>query len=116
VGVLSAVGGFEIAMMAGFLLGAHQARLPVVIDGFICGSAVLVARAIQPAVMDSLIFSHVSAEPAHRRMLEALGVRPLFDLDMRLGEGTAAALAIGLLESALALYNEMATFAEAGVG
>jgi nicotinate-nucleotide--dimethylbenzimidazole phosphoribosyltransferase len=115
VGTLSTVGGFEIAMMAGFLLGAHDQGLPVVIDGFICGSAVLAARAIDPAVIGSLIFSHVSAEPAHRRMLNALAVRPLFDLDMRLGEGTAAALTIALLENALALYNEMATFGEAGV-
>lgn len=115
IGALAAVGGFEIAMMAGFLLGASSHRLPVVIDGFICCSAVLAARAIDPRVMECLIFSHISAEPAHRRMLEALGARPLFDLGMRLGEGTAAALAIGVLEDALALYNGMATFAEAQV-
>jgi len=115
VGTLAAVGGFEIAMMAGFLLGAGSHRLPVVVDGFICGSAVLAARAINPQILRCLIFSHVSAEPAHRRMLEFLGVRPLFELEMRLGEATAAALAIGLLENALALYNEMATFAQAQV-
>jgi nicotinate-nucleotide--dimethylbenzimidazole phosphoribosyltransferase len=76
---------------------------------------VLAARALNPEVMPCLIFSHASAEPAHARMLEFLGVRPLFDLEMRLGEGTGAALAIGLLESALALYKEMATFTGAEV-
>ncbi len=115
VGTLAAVGGIEIAMMAGFLLGAASHRLPVIIDGFICCSAVLAARAIDPQIMRCLIFAHVSAEPAHRILLEFLGVRPLLDLAMYLGEGSAAALAIGLLEDALALYREMATFAEAQV-
>jgi nicotinate-nucleotide--dimethylbenzimidazole phosphoribosyltransferase len=114
-GTLAALGGFEIAMMAGFLLGAGRQRLPVIIDGFICGAAVLAARALEPKVMEGLIFSHVSSEPAHRRMLDFLGVRPLLNLDLRLGEGTGAALAMAMLGDALALYNGMATFSEAGV-
>ena len=115
IAILCAVGGFEIAMMAGFLLGAAAARLPVMIDGFICCAAVLVARAINPAMMNYLIFSHKSAEAGHQRMLAELGARPLFDLDMRLGEASGAVLALSILESALALYNEMATFEQVGV-
>lgn len=113
--ILCAVGGFEIATMAGFLLGASSQRLPVMIDGFICGAAVLAARALAPAVMDYLIISHRSAERAHDRMLAALEKTPLLDLEMRLGEGTGAALAISILESAVALYSQMATFEEVGV-
>lgn len=113
--ILCAFGGFEIATMAGFLLGAASRRLPVMIDGFICCAAVLVARSFDPAVMNFLIMSHRSAEGAHERMLAALQKKPLFDLEMRLGEGTGAALAISLLESALALYSEMATFEQVGV-
>ena len=113
--ILCAFGGFEIAMMAGFLLGAASRRLPVMIDGFICCAAVLVARSFDPAVMNYLIISHRSAESAHDRMLAALQRKPLFDLEMRLGEGTGAALAISLLESALALYSEMATFEQVGL-
>jgi nicotinate-nucleotide--dimethylbenzimidazole phosphoribosyltransferase len=107
---LAAVGGFEIATMAGFLIGAAVSRLPVVVDGFIASSAALAAAAIAPAVKDSLFFAHCSAEQAHRTMLSALGVRPMLDLDMRLGEGSAAAIAIGLLECGVKLYREMATF------
>ena len=113
--ILCALGGFEIATMAGFLLGAASLRLPVMIDGFICCAAVLVARAINPAVMDYLIFSHKSAEAGHQRMLAALGAKPLFNLDMRLGEASGAVLALSILESALALYSEMATFEQVGV-
>ena len=113
--ILCAFGGFEIATMAGFLLGAASRRLPVMIDGFICCAAVLVARSLDPGVMNYLIFSHRSAENAHNRMLAALQKKPLFDLEMRLGEGTGAVLAISLLESALALYSQMATFEEVGV-
>jgi nicotinate-nucleotide--dimethylbenzimidazole phosphoribosyltransferase len=115
VATLAALGGFEIAMMTGFLLGAASRRLPVVVDGFISGAAALAARAIHPGVLDYMIFSHRSAERGHAVMLDALGARPLLDLDMRLGEGTGAALAINLLESALALYDGMASFAEAAV-
>ena len=114
-GILCAFGGFEIATMAGFLLGAASRRLPVMIDGFICCAAVLVARSFDPAVMNYLIFSHRSAENAHHRMLAALQRKPLFDLEMRLGEGTGAALGISLLESAVALYSQMATFEQVGV-
>jgi len=110
VGVLAAVGGFEIATMAGFLLGAASSRLPVVVDGFIASSAALAAVAIAPAAKDALFFAHCSAEQAHRTMLARLGGRPMFDLDMRLGEGSAAAIGIGLIECAVKLYREMATF------
>lgn len=115
VSVLAAMGGFEIAAMAGFILGAAERRLPVVLDGFITCSAALVARAINPDALSAVIFSHQSAENGHARMLARLGAEPLFSLDMRLGEGTGAALAINLLDSSLALYREMATFAEARV-
>lgn len=113
--ILAALGGFEIATMAGFLLGAASVRLPVVVDGFIASAAALSARAINPAVQEYLLFSHVSAEPAHRRLLQALGARPILDLDMRLGEGSGAAMAMPVLDGAVALYLRMATFAEGGV-
>jgi nicotinate-nucleotide--dimethylbenzimidazole phosphoribosyltransferase len=115
IGVLAAVGGFEIGMMAGFLLGAAEARMPIMMDGFISCSAALIARAIDPHVMDYLLFSHQSAEPGHQHMLAALDAVPIFNLSMRLGEGTAAVLGISLLTSALALYNDMATFHSAAV-
>src|SRR5207237_6064828 len=114
IGVLAAVGGFEIATMAGFLLGAAASRLPVVVDGFISCSAALAAAAIDPAVKGALLFAHCSAENAHRAMLGHLGVRPMLDLEMRLGEGSAAAIGIGLLECAVKLYREMATFQDLG--
>lgn len=113
--VLSALGGFEIGAIAGFILGAAAHRLPVVLDGFISCSAALVARAMEPTSLETVFFSHRSAERGHARMLEILGVEPYFALDMRLGEGTGAALTIGLLEAALRLYREMATFSSAGV-
>jgi nicotinate-nucleotide--dimethylbenzimidazole phosphoribosyltransferase len=113
--VLAAVGGFEIGMIAGFLLGALERRLPVVIDGFITSAGALVATRIDEGVLDCAFFSHVSAERGHRLMLKTLGVRAPLDLGMRLGEGTGAALMIGLVETAVRLYREMATFAEAGV-
>lgn len=115
IGVLAALGGFEIAAMVGLILGAAQKRRVVVLDGFISCSAALLARAIEPAALDCVVYSHRSAERGHRRMLEALNARPLLDLDMRLGEGTGAAIGISLVESAVRLYREMATFASAGV-
>jgi nicotinate-nucleotide--dimethylbenzimidazole phosphoribosyltransferase len=119
VGVLAAVGGFEIAAIAGLILGAAERRRVVVLDGFISCSAALVVRAMEPAALDYVVYSHCSAERSHRKMLEALGAlgkaRPLFDLDLRLGEGTGAAIGISLVESAIRLYREMATFASAGV-
>lgn len=112
---LSQVGGLEIAMMAGFVLGCHARRVPVMVDGFITTAAVLTAIAIEPAARESLLFSHCSAEKAHGAVLAHLRARPIFDLDMRLGEGSGAALALGMLTQAIALYRNMATFAEAAV-
>jgi len=115
VGVLATLGGFEIAAIAGLILGAAQRRCVVVLDGFISCAGALVARAIAPASLDYAVFSHRSAERGHRTMLEFLNAQPLFDLDMRLGEGTGAAIGINLVESAVKLYREMATFGSAGV-
>ncbi len=115
VGVLAAVGGFEIGAMAGLILGAAAARIAVVVDGFIATAGALLAEGIEPGVREGMFFAHRSAEAGHDVALEALGARPLLDLGMRLGEGTGAALAIGLIESAVRLYNEMATFDSAGV-
>jgi nicotinate-nucleotide--dimethylbenzimidazole phosphoribosyltransferase len=115
IGVLAAVGGFEIAAIAGLILGAAQNRRMVVLDGFISCAGALVARAIAPASLDYVVFSHRSAEQGHRRMLEFLHAQPLFDLEMRLGEGTGAAIAVNLVEGAVKLYREMATFESAGV-
>lgn len=115
VGVLASVGGFEIAGIVGLILGAAALRRVVVLDGFISCSAALVARGIAPAALDYVVFSHRSAERGHRKMLEFLGARALFDLDMRLGEGTGAALGINLLQAAVKIYREMATFEGAGV-
>ena len=113
--VLSKVGGFEIAGLVGVILASAQARRPVVVDGFITGAAALIAAAFDSHVTDYLIASHRSQEPGHRLMLEHLRLRPLLDLDMRLGEGTGAALAIPILQAAGKLLMEMATFDEAGV-
>lgn len=112
---LAAFGGFEIATMAGFILGAHPRGLAIMADGLISTAAVLAARAIDPASTNVVLYAHRSAEPGHRAMLDALAARPLLDLSLRLGEGTGAALGIGLLESAIKLHREMATFAEAGI-
>ena len=112
---LADLGGFEIAAITGLILGAASRRRVVVLDGFITGAAAIVARAIAPASLDYAVFSHCSAEHGHKKMLDFLDARPLLNLDMRLGEGSAAALGIGLLESAVNLYTEMATFETAGV-
>jgi nicotinate-nucleotide--dimethylbenzimidazole phosphoribosyltransferase len=113
--VLAKVGGFEIGGLAGVMLGAAAGRVPVVIDGFISGAAALIAAALAPAVKDYLIAAHVSAESGHAVMLRHLGLTPLLDLGLRLGEGTGAALGIILAEAAARTLDEMATFAEAGV-
>jgi nicotinate-nucleotide--dimethylbenzimidazole phosphoribosyltransferase len=113
--VLAVFGGFEIAMMTGFLLGSAEVRIPVMMDGFISCAAALVASRLHPTVLDYLLFSHESAEPAHARMLAELRADPLLRLAMRLGEGSGAALGVSILEHALALYDGMATFAEASV-
>ena len=115
VGLLAKVGGFEIGVLAGVMLGAAMIRRPVIVDGFISGAAALVAHAVCPASRDYMLPSHVSAERGHRAALEGLGLNPLLDLGMRLGEGTGAALAMPIVEVAAATLSEMATFAEAGV-
>ncbi len=113
--VLSKVGGLEIAGLAGVILGAAARRVPVVVDGFISGAAALAAAELCPEVKPYLIAAHQSVEIGHRAILERLGLRPLINLDLRLGEGTGAALAFHLIEGAARILNEMATFAEAGV-
>ncbi|MBI5198185.1 MAG: nicotinate-nucleotide--dimethylbenzimidazole phosphoribosyltransferase [Nitrospirae bacterium] len=115
VDVLTKVGGFEIAGIAGLILGAAAHRIPVVVDGFISTAAALIAAGLQPMVKEYLLLAHYSAEPGHRAAVARLGLQPLLDLGMRLGEGTGAALAIGLVEASLKMITEMATFEEAGV-
>jgi nicotinate-nucleotide--dimethylbenzimidazole phosphoribosyltransferase len=114
-GVLAALGGLEIAGLTGVVLAGAARRAPVVLDGFIAGSAALIAVRLCPRARGYLIAAHRSAEPGHGPLLQALGLAPYLDLDMRLGEGTGAALGIGLLRCALACYHEMATFKDAGV-
>ena len=113
--VLAGVGGFEIGVLAGVMIGAAAHGRPIVLDGFISGAAALVANAIAPAARDYMIAAHLSAERGHRAALEHLGLTPLIDLGMRLGEGTGAALAMPIIEAAAATLSEMATFDEAGV-
>lgn len=113
--VLAKVGGFEIAGLVGVVLAAASHRVPLVVDGFIAGAAALVAVRLAPAARAYLIASHRSAEPGHRHVLDALGLEPYLDLGMRLGEGTGAALCIGLARAAVAILTEMATFKSAGV-
>nr|WP_255570623.1 nicotinate-nucleotide--dimethylbenzimidazole phosphoribosyltransferase [Cohnella sp. CFH 77786] len=113
--VLSKLGGFEIAGMAGVILGAAALQCPVVIDGFISGVAALTAVSLAPDAWGYLIPSHLSQERGHRLVLERLGLRPLLDLNMRLGEGTGAVLAFPLLDAAVSIMREMATFESAGV-
>jgi nicotinate-nucleotide--dimethylbenzimidazole phosphoribosyltransferase len=112
---LRRLGGFEIAALTGAYLAAAQAGLAVLVDGFIASTAALAAVHIRPDAGSWLLFSHASAEPGHRRILQALAATPLLDVGMRLGEGSGAAVAVPLLRLACALHNEMATFAEAGV-
>lgn len=112
---LTKVGGLEIGVLAGAMLGTAANRRPVVVDGFISGAAALIAWRIAPAARDYFIAAHQSVEPGHRVGLEAMGLTPLLDLGMRLGEGTGAALAMHLIEAAARCLSEMATFAEAGV-
>jgi nicotinate-nucleotide--dimethylbenzimidazole phosphoribosyltransferase len=114
-GILASVGGFEIAAMAGACLAAAARRVPIVIDGFIAAAAAAVAQKIRPGLVDYMFFGHRSAEGGHRLILEMLRARPILDLGMRLGEGTGAALAMRVIESALMLFHQMATFESAGV-
>jgi len=115
VAVLAALGGFELALLCGLALGAAANHQVVVLDGFITTTAALVAARLAPAAPDSMIAAHLSPEPGHRLALDALGLEPLLDLGLRLGEGSGAALALPLLDASLAILAEMATFESAGV-
>ncbi len=113
--ILRCVGGLEIAAMTGIMLGAARNGIAVVADGFISTAAAAIAFALEPRVHGYLFAGHQSEEPGHRILLEYIGLRPILSLNMRLGEGTGAVLAMPIIESAMCLYNEMATFASAGV-
>jgi nicotinate-nucleotide--dimethylbenzimidazole phosphoribosyltransferase len=115
IAVLAALGGLEHAAIAGFMIGAAALRVPVVLDGVIAGAAALAARAIDPDVLAACLAGHRSAEPGHKIALASLGLRPLVELDLRLGEGTGAVLALPLIRGAVAALREMATFDSAGV-
>jgi len=112
---LCRVGGFEIAGMIGFIFGAAQKRIPIVVDGFISSAAALVAMEMNPLVQKYLFFSHQSSEKFHRDFLDTLNIRPILNLDMRLGEGTGSALSMQIIAQALNCYNQMATFSSAHV-
>ncbi|MGC1487032.1 MAG: nicotinate-nucleotide--dimethylbenzimidazole phosphoribosyltransferase [Albidovulum sp.] len=113
--ILAALGGREQAAICGAVLAARAARIPVILDGFICTAAAAVLHAADARLLDHCLVGHVSAEPGHRKLLDAIGKRPVLEFDMRLGEGSGAALALGILRAALACHNGMATFGEAGV-
>jgi nicotinate-nucleotide--dimethylbenzimidazole phosphoribosyltransferase len=113
--VLAALGGREIAAMAGAMLRARTLRIPVILDGFIACSAAAILHALDPTALDHCVAGHASAEAAHTRLLAALNKAPLLSLGLRLGEGSGAALAIGIVQAAAACHSGMATFAEAGV-
>lgn len=115
VSILATFGGFEIAMMAGAMMGAAQRGALLLIDGYIATSALLVAATLYPTIKEYCVFAHESGEPGHARQLAWLGVEPLLSLDMRLGEGTGAALAYPLVQAAVNFVNEMASFSSAGV-
>lgn len=112
---LAKLGGFEIGAMAGLMIGAAAARIPVVLDGLICTAAALIAGQLQPDAAQYFIAGHVSAEPGHQIALDYLGLKPLLALNLRLGEGTGALLALPLLEAAMRTLQEMATFDDAGI-
>jgi len=113
--VLACAGGRELAAMAGAILQARMLGIPVLLDGFICTAAAACLEAAQPGALDHCMAAHVSAEGGHARLLEQIGKAPLMALDMRLGEASGGAVAIGLLRAALACHNGMATFEEAAV-
>jgi nicotinate-nucleotide--dimethylbenzimidazole phosphoribosyltransferase len=115
IGVLAAVGGLEIAALAGAMLRAAAARVPIILDGFIAGSAALAAARIAPSLIPYLIAAHRSPETGHGPILAALGLHPLVDLNMRLGEASGALLGMSIVDAALTLHNQMGTFDEAGV-
>lgn len=112
---LAALGGREQAALCGAVLAARAARVPVMLDGFICTAAVAPLHAVAPRLLDHCLVGHCSAEPGHRRLLAAIGKQPILDLGMRLGEGTGAAVALSVLRHAVAAHDGMATFAEAGI-
>lgn len=113
--VLRRLGGRELAAMAGAVLAARLQRIPVIIDGYVATAAAAVLKAMRPDALDHCLAGHLSAEPAHRRLLERLEMKPLLDLGMRLGEGSGAAMAAGIVKAAADLHNGMATFESAGV-
>lgn len=113
--VLRCLGGRELAAMAGAIARARSLSIPVILDGFICTASAAVLEALQPGALDHAVAGHVSQEPGHARLLKALNKEPLLQLGLRLGEGTGAALAIGVLQGAIACHSGMASFAEAGI-
>ena len=113
--VLAKVGGFEIGGIAGLIIGSASHRIPVVVDGFISTAGAMIAVAMNPAVNEYLFYSHLSSEAGHKMMLETLGQKPILDLDMRLGEGTGAAMAMSVIEAGVKIMTEMATFESAEV-
>ena len=115
IGTLAALGGLEHAALTGFVLGAAALRVPVLLDGVIAGSAALVAAAISPEALGACFAGHRSSEPGHSLALGHLGLRPLVDLEMRLGEGTGALLALPILQGSARVLREVATFDTAGV-
>lgn len=115
VDVLSKIGGLEIAGMAGIMLSAAANRVPVLVDGFISAAAAVIASGLNPLARDYMLASHLSEEPGHKAMLELLGLTPFLHMNLRLGEGTGAALAMNMIDAALKIVHEMATFSNAGV-
>jgi len=113
--VLRRLGGREIAAMAGAILAARMQKIPVILDGYVATAAGAILRAANPAALDHCLIGHVSAEPGHMKSIEKLGKTPLLALGMRLGEGTGAALAAGIVKAAAACHSGMATFVQAGV-
>ncbi|MFH1398305.1 MAG: nicotinate-nucleotide--dimethylbenzimidazole phosphoribosyltransferase [Candidatus Omnitrophota bacterium] len=113
--VLAKVGGFEIGGLAGIILAAVSRRVPVVIDGFISGAAALIAYGIEPKIKEYMIASHCSVEIGHKAILDYIGLKPVLDLNLRLGEGTGAALGINIIEAGIKIFTQMATFKSAGV-
>jgi len=113
--VLATFGGFELAMLCGAALQAAELQITILVDGFIVAAALLPALLSYPHLVDYCIFAHCSREPGHRHLLDAIGATPLLDLNLALGEGSGAALALPLLESAVRFLNEMASFESAGV-
>lgn len=113
--VLRRLGGRELAAMAGAVFGARFARIPVLLDGYVTTAAAAVLEALQPGALDHCLVAHASAEPGHRKLVERIGKAPLLDLGLRLGEASGAALAVGIVQAAVACHTGMATFGEAGV-